>query len=87
MTTEAERLATRLEVLNSNGNRREAAALLRKLQAENEALRVDREKRVAELRCISMDYGMAGNIEGVDAANYCADHLEAAIKGEPHDPA
>jgi len=68
--TEAERLATRLEVLNSNGNRREAAALLRKLQAENEALlnKVDFYKKQAIL-----------NIESIEALRVSNDKLSAAL--------
>ena len=33
-------------------------------------------KASAELCCVAMEYGMTGNIEAVDAANYCARYLE-----------
>jgi len=49
-----------------------------RLEAENSKLRDLLDKLPAELRCIAMDYGVSGFIEGVDAANYCADHIDAA---------
>jgi hypothetical protein len=50
------------------------------LAAENNVLRDLLGRIPAELRTIAMDYGMNGNIWGVDTANYCADHVEALTK-------
>ena len=78
--TEAERLATHLEKKPRWTHEIEAAALLRSLQAENEALRVDAE-RYRWLRRNLVGLSFSDSL----IASLCKDQseLDAAIKGEP----
>lgn len=79
--TEAERLALCLKYpYPSADTRKEAATLLRQLQAENEALRVDAE-RYRWLRRNLVGLSFSDSL----IASLCKDQseLDAAIKGEP----
>ena len=81
MNNEAERLAGWLKATGSSQLKIDAAALLRSLQAENEALRVDVE-RYRWLRRNLVGLSFSDSL----IASLCKDQseLDAAMKGEPH---